>query len=97
MPKNIALLEEKIKLNSKLDEIIEETQKEQISLPHTLNKLLKEFINRYNMISGFIYTYDESLNMKFFYRGDKNTLEKYNLKMLKDISAPITLKKIRKS
>ena len=37
-------LQECIDLNSFIDEIIEECQRDQISLPYTLNILLKEFI-----------------------------------------------------
>jgi len=86
-------LKECIVLNSFVDDIIEECQREQISLPYTLNRLLKEFIKNTGFLAGFIYTYDEDLNKKFFYKGDKTILEKYNLKMLKDISSSISMKK----
>ncbi len=89
-------LQECISLNAFVDEIIERCQREQISLPYTLNILLKEFIKKVGFLAGFIYTFDEELNKKFFYKGDKTILEKYNLKMLKDISISISLKKDNK-
>ncbi len=89
-------LKECINLNAFIDDIIEECQRDQISLPYTLNRLLKEFIKKVNFLAGFIYTFDENLDKKFFYKGDKTVLEKYNLKMLKDISSSITMKKDNK-
>jgi len=76
---DLLFLKEQINISSSVDGFIEECQYNKYSLKISLKHILQNSIKLLNATSAFVFTYDEEIEQRFFFIGEKELPQKYNL------------------
>lgn len=76
---DLLFLKEQINISSSIDGFIEECQYNKYSLKISLKHILQNSIKLLNATSAFVFTYDEEIEQRFFFIGEKELPQKYNL------------------